>query len=389
MNLNTKILICVILICFILIFQFSSHSSAVPNVQITPVTWAQNIPNAPVTSGAVPNVQITPVTWAQNIPNAPVTSGAVPVTSTQNVQENENIVTSTIEPVIQNRKRPDTNGNFYYCLQGDPKGCTDCLYMYAGNRLQNIPNDEVGNSWDPSYRQKLSIVDCTGIPLGSDLSSKPKEMDTVKCFGDDQTAYGFSNGLLRKYPNPQIAESWNPTVWSDIKTVDCGLFQKGKDFGYKLNVDNTVTTCETNDPKNCENNGCVYWFKNGKLYDFPKETADKWLPDWQKDVKRSDCTGFQVENLPEKTYTKDVSGIQTTSGDVLKFQCDSEKDAINKIRLKRVLQQFGERYYDVVPGRYNLKERDNTWISSWFGPYDNGRPQFFLGGEQMTCERFI
>jgi hypothetical protein len=118
-------------------------------------------------------------------------------------------------------------------------------YAYTGGQLRWYPNIQSVVSWKPDVFNDIKHVDCTKAPIGAPLDVRPadpnwgtnnnlSEWDTVKCNGDDGTAYAYVGNQLRIYPSSEIALSWNPNVWSNVKKVNC----PGASFGTPLTMKN-------------------------------------------------------------------------------------------------------------------------------------------------------
>ena len=97
--------------------------------------------------------------------------------------------------------------------------------------------------------QRLKIHDCNGTaaqqfePLDEFTSRTPSEGQAVGCITEDYRAiYRFTGGQLRAYPNPDIANSWDPN-WGNFLRTDCRNLPRGAPMEMKPPPAPTFPSC--------------------------------------------------------------------------------------------------------------------------------------------------
>jgi DNA repair exonuclease SbcCD ATPase subunit len=56
-------------------------------------------------------------------------------------------------------------------------------------------------------------------------------VQSVRCKGENpQAIWLLNNGVVRVYPSPDIAASWDP-FWNEPKTIDCSVYTRGSPVG--------------------------------------------------------------------------------------------------------------------------------------------------------------
>ena len=74
------------------------------------------------------------------------------------------------------------SGDLVQCRADDPKGDTNNVYRWDGQRLELFPNPGIATSWDPNWRtNKKNLDNCIGIPVGNDLGVKSVSDFTGSC----------------------------------------------------------------------------------------------------------------------------------------------------------------------------------------------------------------
>jgi hypothetical protein len=126
------------------------------------------------------------------------------------------------------------------CRPGtEPPGMPAGIYRYSGNNTLNYyPTPEIASSWNPNWGSTVDI-NCSTYKLG-DTATKLNTAslnngDAVGCRSGKELPNGVQGGIyryvedniLRWYPNPTIANAWDPSWASRIKWSDCTTYKAG------------------------------------------------------------------------------------------------------------------------------------------------------------------
>jgi hypothetical protein len=200
--------------------------------------------------------------------------------------------------------------------QGDIVKCineTDFpYYMVEDQSFRKFPNDSVATSWNRDYASIAIQYDCSKTTKYTKGDIKkynpPADNTTIKC---ENTYYNYSNKTLTKYPNPGVAQSWDPN-FSTANTYDCSFMDAtlAGTRNYKMVDVSNITLCtnETDLPY------YLYNSTNKKYDKFP--TQDVLLKTnalYESQSKPYDCnyiTDFEKGNdikypiPPEGTFVK-------------------------------------------------------------------------------------
>jgi len=114
-------------------------------------------------------------------------------------------------------------------------GVNAAVYRYmGGTELRHYPNPPIASSWDPDWGSTFKKIDCDGLTEGEKLSYNATVGDPVQCNANDvgsganAAVYRVeADKVLRHYPNPPIASSWDPDWGSTFKKIDCAGFTQG------------------------------------------------------------------------------------------------------------------------------------------------------------------
>ncbi|KAJ0411164.1 hypothetical protein ATCC90586_005021 [Pythium insidiosum] len=154
------------------------------------------------------------------------------------------------------------------------------VYRFASGQRRWYPSPAIAASWDREWSKPL-VVDCTAIARGPDMALKqPVLVDgqTVNCNPGDVPIYRFSDGKIRFYPSPAIANSWD-VFWGNPTTVDCTKLARGPDMALRVSpleklAEGQSIKCDASQVE-------VYRFASGQRRLFPSaEAASSWDPEW-------------------------------------------------------------------------------------------------------------
>ncbi|TMW67389.1 hypothetical protein Poli38472_011009 [Pythium oligandrum] len=112
------------------------------------------------------------------------------------------------------------------------------IFRFCEGQIRWYPSPPVAASWDPVWDQPI-VVNCRYLPRGPDMPYKLRspvglpEGQAIKCNPDEAAVYRLVSGHRRWYPNPPIADSWDPS-WGKFLVVDCSSLPRGDDMPLKL-----------------------------------------------------------------------------------------------------------------------------------------------------------
>lgn len=210
------------------------------------------------------------------------------VTTTDNVVTNAMpVIKSTVDNIITNTVPiVNTIGN------NITETIAPIIKYPADNIVINMPTPLVMPT--PS----VPTADNTTMPF---FNTSIKEGDPIKCISNlpnglsEYTIYRYyGDGVLRPYPSPEIASSWDPN-WGNPKLIDC----KNVKVNAPLPLNKSV---KSGDAINCSSNGPVglptgiyrYDGRGTMRYYSTPAIAASWDPNWDK-PKSVDCDGFLVK----------------------------------------------------------------------------------------------
>jgi len=114
-------------------------------------------------------------------------------------------------------------------------GVNAAVYRYmGGTELRHYPNPPIASSWDPDWATTFKKIDCEGLTEGEKMSYNAEVGDPVQCNANDvgsganAAVYRVeADNVLRHYPNPPIASSWDPDWGTTFKSIDCQGYTQG------------------------------------------------------------------------------------------------------------------------------------------------------------------
>jgi len=120
-------------------------------------------------------------------------------------------------------------------------GANAAVYRYmGGTELRHYPNPPIATSWDPDWSTTFKKIDCAGLTEGKKMPHNVQVGDPVQCTTNDvgsganRAVYRVEEGeILRHYPNPPIATSWDPDWSTTFKRIDCVGFTQGDAIAMK------------------------------------------------------------------------------------------------------------------------------------------------------------
>jgi len=130
----------------------------------------------------------------------------------------------------------DPVGTPIQCTTNDVgSGVNSAVYRYmGGDELRHYPNPEIASSWDSDWGTTFKKIDCVGLKQGDRIPYNATIGEPVQCKAND-VGSGLNvavyrveaNNVLRHYPNPEIASSWDSDWGTTFKKIDCIGFTRG------------------------------------------------------------------------------------------------------------------------------------------------------------------
>jgi hypothetical protein len=107
------------------------------------------------------------------------------------------------------------------------------VYRYTGGEVRHYPNPAIADTWDPNWGKPV-MLDCAGIPRGAPMGPAPAGGPIAEGQAVQCTknggVYRYTGGKLRGYPNPTIAGTWDPN-WGKPVLLDCTGIPRGAAMG--------------------------------------------------------------------------------------------------------------------------------------------------------------
>jgi hypothetical protein len=193
---------------------------------------------------------------------------------------------------------PQGSNMIFNVQEGQPVKCSAtsrAVFRIINKQLRLYPSAAIASSWDPDWRQTYEVIDCTGIPQGSNMIFNVQEGQPVKCNAASHPVYRITNNERRWYPNPAIASSWDPDWRQTYKVIDCTGIPQGSNMIFNVQEGQSIKCSATSHP--------VYRYTNNERRWYPNPAiASSWDPDWRQTYKVIDCTGIP-SGLPMKLKT--------------------------------------------------------------------------------------
>ena len=130
----------------------------------------------------------------------------------------------------------DPVGTSIKCNANDVgSGVNAAVYRYmGGTELRHYPNPPIAASWNSEWSADIKEIDCDGLTEGEKMSYNATVGDPVQCTANDvgsganAAVYRVeADKVLRHYPNPPIATSWDSDWGTTFKKIDCAGFTQG------------------------------------------------------------------------------------------------------------------------------------------------------------------
>ena len=193
------------------------------------------------------------------------------------------------------------------------------VYRFTKNGVMRLyPDPKIASSWDSNWEDSAKTVNCAGIMRGTDMPYKPNVEDgqTIRCTTDTgELYYRYTNGERRWYPKPEITSSWDPNWDTGSKVIDCKGITKGPDMPHKPEVKEGKTI------------KCHYFdelhfrYTDGELRLYPNPTiASSWDPNWHTDWIVINCDGFIKSS--SMIYRVDQDKCQLDTSKISDTLCD-------------------------------------------------------------------
>jgi hypothetical protein len=297
------------------------------------------------------------------------------------------------------------DGNPVRCDTADVGGGPGAVYRTTGtSTLRHYPNPTIATSWDPDWGTTTQGIDCTGFVLGADMDMEPNAAAAAaeaEAAAARAAALGYGNPVtcsandvgggagavyrttgtttLRHYPNPAIADSWDPDWGSTTEAIDCIGFVKGDDMAMEQSAADALAArvaaagygkpvrCDTADVGKGAGTAVYRTTGTTTLRHYPNNDIAQ-SHDWNYASKTTgiDCTGFV---LGYDMAMKDTSGAPPGSDPRL-------KDGINKIGTYEGLNVYEWTWNDIAMTTYGLKGREVGFLTTELDPKYVGKDQY-------------
>ena len=146
-----------------------------------------------------------------------------------------------------------TKGDSMKCASGtQPSDKLVSVYRYSGdNTYQYYPSSAIASSWKSDWDSNLVDVDCSTYTYSGNATmlnaANLKDTDTVTCKSGKELPNGVKGGVyryvgdnvLRWYPNPTIANSWNLDWETCSQPIDCSTYIAGDQMQSKTTENTT------------------------------------------------------------------------------------------------------------------------------------------------------
>lgn len=125
------------------------------------------------------------------------------------------------------------DGSIVTCREDEEK-----VYLVDDGALRWFPNPKIASSWKVYWRPHMMHVDCKFLPFGENMPMKltigvPEDGSIVTCYDNEERVYLMENGVLRWFPNPKIASSWDAFWRQKMMHADCDPIRFGEDMTMK------------------------------------------------------------------------------------------------------------------------------------------------------------
>lgn len=119
------------------------------------------------------------------------------------------------------------------------------------------------------------------FPMSSSpVPGLPRE-GSYRCRDNVRAVYKYNDGMLRPYPNPDIAKSWD-SDWAFSPVVNCDGIPRGEPMPMNTMVSFPVSSLQQNRSYRCRDNvQAVYRYQDGMLNHYPNpDIARSWDSAW-------------------------------------------------------------------------------------------------------------
>ena len=108
-------------------------------------------------------------------------------------------------------------------------------HRYTEGQYRSYPDPAVAESWDPNWASAKQ-VNCRLLRQGAPMTTNPPpaEGQAISCGSTGPPGiHRYTQGQYRWYPDPPIAASWDPN-WMNPKEFDCRVLKKGDPMPMKV-----------------------------------------------------------------------------------------------------------------------------------------------------------
>jgi hypothetical protein len=171
------------------------------------------------------------------------------------------------------------------------------VFRISHGKLRHYPHPEIAASWDMGW-EYATLTDCRRFPKGPSMEMY-RDGIALTCMPNTNSISGavfrLSRGAIRHYPNPDIANSWDPK-WPNAVSVNCLYYYHGPAMGPITEGISVICIPGTHKKPD----GAVYRVTGGIIRHYPNPPiADSWDKSWMY-PELIDCSRFREgEPMPQ------------------------------------------------------------------------------------------
>mmetsp|Transcript_14742 Transcript_14742/g.18685 ORF Transcript_14742/g.18685 Transcript_14742/m.18685 type:complete len:235 (-) Transcript_14742:183-887(-) len=196
---------------------------------------------------------------------------------------------------IRRRALSETVASATLIPEGEPVKCLEIsdvtVFRYEGGELRKYPDQFIAMTYNHDYDDEvLTYKNCAamGFTFGPDMELYLAEGRNIICEGREPFIFRWTEGLLRHYPDPMVAASWD-SHWEELLRFNCDKYNL--EFGPAMELstpdEGDVVICLEDESKVYHwTDGQLHWYINGAV-------ASSWDPAWRDHAVRRICAPYE------------------------------------------------------------------------------------------------